>query len=656
MPRLSISTKLTVTFAAVVALASFGAVEPIQALKESRRHFATVFADRVVPLHQMGIILHNLEAASSEVQVTPGTSESPNVERYRAEVDSLWTAYLTTYLTPEEQQLVDQSREPMREWLTVMATPPVVGNIEQLARIEALNSQLDPLVRKLLDLQVVVAREEMAAAETSATRATTRAWVILLLVGLGAIITGWVFSRGLVRGLASIQRRATSLSESCISGMTKGLRALSAGDASQRVEPVTEPVTWTRRDELGDLANTINAMIRDLHESVESYNVTRRKVRTLADEVQSLGTAMIGGDVERRIESSQFDGVFFEAAEAVNNALSGVVDPMMAAMTEVRRGVVALAAGDLTVRPSSDMTGHHAPLLVDFGRAIAHLESTVSAVQAASTEVSTASREIAAAAEQGASAAARQAAGLEEVAAGTAELRGDARRITEEAELGRRATADVSQATTTGTADLRSLATALTVMKDRAEATSRVVKAIDEIAFQTNLLALNAAVEAARAGDAGRGFAVVADEVRQLAIRAADSARQAGALIEENVHAVMQGVAAGDRAVTGISGIDQHVTALASIMETVTVRCAEQLRHIDQISDAVEGLNSITQQSAASAEETAAASEELRGQSGSLDDLMNVFTVTTAARHEEWGSSVRSGRGRRARQAEFASA
>jgi methyl-accepting chemotaxis protein len=628
----SISSKLLAAFAVAIVLAIVATIQPIRAARGAQARFATVYADRVVTLEQLGLILRNVNVVTDRQRSADGSADTQSSNAMVQDVDSIWTAYLATYLTPEESRLVDGVRAPMKDWMASMRAS-LGGDSTASAKGVALRSSLDSGMRALIELQVRVAREEMNAADATTKQSVIAAQLILLVATLISLTAAWSVSRTIIRGLASIQRRAESLSQNCIESLTTGLRALARGDASVRAEPVTEPIHWKSKDELGQLATTVNGMIHSMHVALESYNQTRRKVRSLADEVQTLGTTILDGKVDARINSSQFDGAFAEAATAVNEALDGVLKPMSVAMSELHSGIRGLARGDLTVRPSTEQTGHHAPLVQAFADAVAHLEETVGAVKSATEEVNSASKEIAQSAEVGASGASRQAAGLEEVAAGTAELRADATIISEEAERGRRSTFDVSNATGVGTEELRALSIALGTMKDRADATSRVVKAIDEIAFQTNLLALNAAVEAARAGDAGRGFAVVAEEVRALAIRAAESARQASDLIEENVQAVLAGVSAGNRAIEGISGIETHVASLSEIMQTVSSRCVQQLQHVSQISEAVEGLNVVTQQSAATAEETAATSEELRSQSDSLHVLMGSFTVRKTHTH-----------------------
>jgi len=177
------------------------------------------------------------------------------------------------------------------------------------------------------------------------------------------------------------------------------------------------------------------------------------------------------------------------------------------------------------------------------------------------------------------------------------------------------------------TSSMNNLINSMEAISQASDETFKIIKTIDEIAFQTNLLALNAAVEAARAGEAGAGFAVVADEVRNLAMRAAEAAKNTSTLIEGTVKKIKDGSALVTQTNDAFLHVSDTSTKVGELVAEIAAASKEQALGIEQVNKAVSEMDKVVQQNASSSEETASASEEMNAQAQHLRKMANEMLV-----------------------------
>lgn len=185
----------------------------------------------------------------------------------------------------------------------------------------------------------------------------------------------------------------------------------------------------------------------------------------------------------------------------------------------------------------------------------------------------------------------------------------------------------VSREVQEGEKQMRSMLDAMDLISDTSKKVEDIIKNIENIAFQTNILALNAAVEAARAGNAGKGFAVVADEVRNLATKTADAAGTTADLIQQSLDAVANGKNIADVTATSFGQIYDSVEKVADRSKTITEYSEAQDLAIRETSKNIDQISSVIQTNSATAEESAAASQELSGQADMLKQLVSRFKL-----------------------------
>lgn len=341
-------------------------------------------------------------------------------------------------------------------------------------------------------------------------------------------------------------------------------------------------------------------------------------------EIDHLVEAASSGNLEKRIATDGKSGFFLQLSEGFNQLL----DELSSVFDDIGHVMGTLADGDLTETIQRDYQGTFGTVKNDINTSITNVEKTVAQLLSLSNQVNTAAVEISQGNNNLSARTENQAASLEETASSMEELTGIVKNNADNATQANTIASDARNAAEKGGRVVSEAVSAMQQISESSKKIAEIIGVIDEIAFQTNLLALNASVEAARAGEQGRGFAVVASEVRNLASRSAAAAKEIKDLILDSGKKVEVGYGLVNDTGTSLTEIVESVKKVGDIMGEIAAASAEQSNGIDQVNKAVASMDEVTQQNAALAEQTSAASVAMTENAAEMKQVMDFFKIS----------------------------
>lgn len=328
-------------------------------------------------------------------------------------------------------------------------------------------------------------------------------------------------------------------------------------------------------------------------------------------------------DVEFSVKSKDEVG---RLAKAFNLTIERLVN-YQGYIDEISDALQDVSKGNMKVELRREYVGQFEKLKKHMQELLLNLNSTLLQISQSAEQVDSGAEQVANSAQALSQGATEQASSIEELSASITEITEQIRKNAENAKLVHDK-ANFSEIEIISSNDqMREMMIAMEQISFKSSEISKIIKIIDDIAFQTNILALNAAVEAARAGAAGKGFAVVADEVRNLAGKSAEAAKNTTILIEETISAVENGSQITNKTATSLDNSAKATKEVVALIDDIEKASQEQATAIIQINQGIEQISAVVQTNAATAEESAAASEELSGQANILQELIAKFEL-----------------------------
>ncbi|HWI41088.1 MAG TPA: methyl-accepting chemotaxis protein, partial [Verrucomicrobiae bacterium] len=454
------------------------------------------------------------------------------------EAQGTWSAFSAT-LQREMLPAIERT-ERLQAWQ--------IASGVQKERYDSFRSQVDGVVQALKHDNALLESEVATLARNKIL--TTILLEIVLFTGI----------------LVLVHRITRSLTTPVLDGVAFA-RSVAGGD-------LTRTLDASGRDEIGDLARGLNAMVGSLNQLVGRVSRSAAELARVSREMYEVSARVDGAARQQATGIDETSSAIME----INGSIQGVaqsVENLSFSATESSSSILQMAASveevALNVQALALSVEEVSSSIMEMTSSIRHIDENVAALM----QVSGAT----------ASSVAEMDSSIKEVENHAKEAAAITMEVYREAEAGKTSV----EAAIAGMMEIRRssgiTAEVISTLSRRADDIGMILSVIDEVAEQTSLLALNAAIIAAQAGEHGKGFAVVADEIKDLAERTSVSTREISRMIggvQEETRRAVQAITAAEKSIAEGESLSQRSGAaldkILSRAENATDRTQEIAR------------------------------------------------------------------------------